>query len=442
MADARPTTPAMVLAATGLAGAFAWFLAVADERVLDPLTLMLAAGAVGANLLAVRFHGRMFVSASFTCSIVGLAVLGPAAAFVIALVGEAGERLILRFSNYALAVNVLGAGVPNLLAGTLFVTLGPHPDDPIAFNLALAPAAILALTTSYMIVATLSAPSVAQGARAALHPPSPFAPALLWAVPVAGGVAFVSTQVQTLGLLALVLLLLGVTYMLQLVAAQRATSAQRSLAGHDLVAGMLRALQQRDEESARHAAAVAKYASDLAGAAGLDDVRRRDAHAAGLLHDLGRLSIPDAAFHANANLTDREWQAIQRHPAAGAEMLRHAGLEEEIAAAVAAHHERIDGRGYPDGLRGDEIPVLARIVAVAEVYDTLTAGTTYREPMSSFQALNELRRVGGSQLDERFVEALAAVLAHRTHADRHATTVDFDAELAFERLAAQAAVPS
>jgi putative nucleotidyltransferase with HDIG domain len=439
----KPNTATLVAGLAGLAVACVWFLLVADERVYDPLTFLLAAGALGANLLAVRFEGRMFVSASFTCSIVGLAVLGPAAAFVIALVGEIGERVVLRFSNWSLLINVLGAGVPNLLAGTLFVALGPDPDDPVQFIVALAPVAILALTTSFFIVATLAAPTLGEGLRAALHPPSPFAPALLWGVPVAAGTAYLSTHVQTLGLMALVLLLLGVTYMLQLVAAQTATKAQRSLAGHDLVAGMLRALQQRDEESARHAAAVAKYASDIAREVGMSDQACHDAHAAGLLHDLGRLSIPDVALHASGDLSVREWEAIQRHPQAGAEMILHAGLDQDIADAVAAHHERVDGRGYPEGLRGEGIPALARVVAVAEVYDTLTAATTYRTPMSSFQALNELRRVAGTQLDERYVEALASVLAHRPHAERHAATVDLDAELAFERsLAARAVAPT
>ena len=120
-------------------------------------------------------------------------------------------------------------------------------------------------------------------------------------------------------------------------------------------------------------------------------------------------------------------------------MLRNLGVPGAVADAVDAHHERLDGRGYPDGRSGEEIPLLARIVAVAEVYDILTAGTTYRPPMSSFQALNELRRVAGSQLDRACVEALADVLAHRPLEGRHATAVDLDAELAFERRVAQAA---
>ena len=85
-----------------------------------------------------------------------------------------------------------------------------------------------------------------------------------------------------------------------------------------------------------------------------------------------------------------------------------------------AHHERIDGRGYPNGLAGDDIPEIARIIAVAEVYDTLTANDTYRTQMSSFEALNELRRVSGSQLDGRYVEVLAKLLAGVGVEYRHA----------------------
>jgi putative nucleotidyltransferase with HDIG domain len=201
---------------------------------------------------------------------------------------------------------------------------------------------------------------------------------------------------------------------------------------------MLRALRQRDEESARHAAAVAKWAQEIASAAGMDEETVRNAHASGLLHDLGRLALSDVALGAEGTLSEAEWQAIKQHPHAGAEMLRNVGMEEVVVDAVAAHHERPDGRGYPLGLAGADIPELARVVAVAEVYDTLTAGTTYRPSMSSFQALTELRRVAGTQLDGLFVEALASVLAHRPASERHATTVDLDVELAIKRRVVQA----
>ena len=103
-----------------------------------------------------------------------------------------------------------------------------------------------------------------------------------------------------------------------------------------------------------------------------------------------------------------------------------------------AHHERIDGRGYPNGLPGEEIPEIAKIIAVAEVYDTLTAADTYRTRMSSFEALRELRRVAGSQLDSGYVEVLAGLLSGEGVEYRHADAASFDSELDMERRIKQA----
>jgi HD-GYP domain-containing protein (c-di-GMP phosphodiesterase class II) len=130
--------------------------------------------------------------------------------------------------------------------------------------------------------------------------------------------------------------------------------------------------------------------------------------------------------------------AIQRHPELGAEMLRDLGMYGPVAEIVMAHHERIDGRGYPRGLPADEIPEIAKIIAVAEVYDTLTAADTYRTRMSSFEALRELRRVAGSQLDSGYVEVLAGLLTGEGVEYRHADAASFDSELDMERRIKQA----
>ena len=134
------------------------------------------------------------------------------------------------------------------------------------------------------------------------------------------------------------------------------------------------------------------------------------AHTAGLLHDIGHFALSDRVAERGRTLTDEDWVAIQRHPELGADMLRDLGMYGPVAEIVLAHHERIDGRGYPHGLTEDEIPEIAKIISVAEVYDTLTASDTYRTRMSSFEALTELRRVAGSQVDERYVEMLAGLL--------------------------------
>jgi len=120
-------------------------------------------------------------------------------------------------------------------------------------------------------------------------------------------------------------------------------------------------------------------------------------------------------------------------PELGADMLRDLGIYGPVAEIVLAHHERIDGRGYPNGIGGEEIPEIAKIISVAEVYDTLTASDTYRTQMSSFEALRELRRVSGSQLDERYVEVLAGLLSGEGVEYRHADMADFDTELNMER---------
>ena len=157
------------------------------------------------------------------------------------------------------------------------------------------------------------------------------------------------------------------------------------------------------------------------------------AHTAGLLHDIGHFALSDRVAERGRTLTEEDWVAIQRHPELGADMLKDLGMYGPVAEIVLAHHERIDGRGYPNGLSEDEIPEIAKIISVAEVYDTLTASDTYRTRMSSFEALRELRRVAGSQLDARYVETLAELLTGEGVEYRHADAADFDTELDMER---------
>jgi HD-GYP domain-containing protein (c-di-GMP phosphodiesterase class II) len=103
-----------------------------------------------------------------------------------------------------------------------------------------------------------------------------------------------------------------------------------------------------------------------------------------------------------------------------------------VSEIIPAHHERLDGLGYPRGLSGDEIPLVARIISVADTYDVMTARDSYREPVSSFEAIEELRRVSGTQLDARFVHIFIQILADKDIAYRHGEDADFDRELALD----------
>jgi putative nucleotidyltransferase with HDIG domain len=228
------------------------------------------------------------------------------------------------------------------------------------------------------------------------------------------------------------------SYMTHLLERSRGRAEQYVALSWGVLAGLMRSLDIRDQRVARHSAAVARFAQDIARAVGMTEAERELAHTAGLLHDIGRFALSDRVAERGRTLTDEDWVAIQRHPELGADVLRDLGMYGPVAEIVLAHHERVDGRGYPAGLSEEEIPEIAKIISVAEVYDTLTASDTYRTQMSSFEALTELRRVAGSQVDSHYVEVLAGLLSGEGVEYRHADMADFDAELDMERRINQA----
>ena len=178
-----------------------------------------------------------------------------------------------------------------------------------------------------------------------------------------------------------------------------------------LAAAMLLAetLDLRDAGTAEHSRTVGRFARDTAAALGLAPARVDRLQAAGVLHDLGKLGIADAILHKAGPLTGAEWEEMTRHPEIGARILEHAGLR-DIAAWVLAHHERLDGRGYPSGLAADEIPLESRILAVADAYEAMIADRPYRSGMPPEEARAELERCAGTQFDPTVVEAFLGTL--------------------------------
>ena len=190
--------------------------------------------------------------------------------------------------------------------------------------------------------------------------------------------------------------------MLRLVVVARERTRQYANLSWGVLSGLIRTLDERDSRAARHCAAVAAFSRDMAEHVGMTKRDQELAHTAGLLHDIGKFALSDRVMERGGSLSDADWRGIRRHPEIGADLLRDIGVYGPVAEIVRAHHERIDGRGYPRRPERRRDPRRSRrIVAVAEVYDTLTAPDTYRTPMTSFEALNELRRVAGKQLDAR-----------------------------------------
>jgi hypothetical protein len=156
-------------------------------------------------------------------------------------------------------------------------------------------------------------------------------------------------------------------------------------------------------------------------------------HTAGLLHDVGKFIFPDRILKGDTELTEEDWNTIRMHPYQGAKIVSQIEGYGPVGEIILAHHERMDGKGYPRHVKGEKIPELARIISIADVYDVMTARDSYREPISSFEAIRELRRVSGTQLDSSFVETFIQVLAGKDVRYRHGEDADFDAELALDK---------
>ena len=276
----------------------------------------------------------------------------------------------------------------------------------------------------------------------------PLLPSELAAALMAVGVAFIYDQIGLTGVALFGVVLVIFQYLLGALLksqerAQELEVRSKQLASFQvgMLSALLRTLDLRDQMTARHSAAVARYSRAIAQRAGFSRREEELVHIAALLHDIGKFILPDRILKANVPLTDEDWMLIRRHPQQGARVVSSLDGYGPVAEIILAHHERIDGKGYPRGLQGDDIPELARIISVADTYDVMTARDSYRAPVSSYDAIQELRRVAGEQLDERFVEIFIELLEGKDVSFRHGEEADFEKELALEARIAETASP-
>lgn len=204
---------------------------------------------------------------------------------------------------------------------------------------------------------------------------------------------------------------------LKLVARQLARAQERSRLHEDLenntiemTESLASALESRDGTTGEHISRSQTLSEDLARQLGLSAWEIRSARFAAVLHDIGKIGVPDAILNKPGKLDEWEWEVMRRHPEIGARILAGISGFERVAAAVVAHHERFDGGGYPRGLAGEEIPVEARIIAAVDAYDAMTNDRPYRKAMSHEAAIRELEKGSGTQFDPVVVEALGRLL--------------------------------
>jgi putative nucleotidyltransferase with HDIG domain len=190
-------------------------------------------------------------------------------------------------------------------------------------------------------------------------------------------------------------------------------------------AALIATLDARDQYTAGHSAAVAIYSRDIVERMGLGAETQEHAYLCGLVHDIGKIGLPPGLLEKPGALTLEERRQMQEHSAIGARILAHVDEYSEIARVVRHHHERIDGQGYPDGLVETDIPIVSRVIAVADAYNAMTSNRPYRDAMPSRVARLRLAQAVDSQFDTSVVAAFEAILAGATEDYRLAQRRDF-----------------
>jgi putative nucleotidyltransferase with HDIG domain len=190
---------------------------------------------------------------------------------------------------------------------------------------------------------------------------------------------------------------------------ERARAQQLRRSYKATVRALSNAVEARDAYTGMHAERVAAYGLAIARAAGIDVADDPQLEFGFLLHDIGKVGVPDSILFKPAALSKEEFERIATHAEIGSEILRHVDFLQEATLIVRHHHERWDGTGYPDGLKGDQIPLAARVFAIADTLDALTTDRPYRKAVGWAEARAEIRKGAGTQFDPKMIEAYDAI---------------------------------
>ncbi|MCW3004841.1 MAG: hypothetical protein JWQ20_4139 [Conexibacter sp.] len=407
----------------------------------QPLSLLILLTVLAIVSDAVAISTRSLrLSGAFISLVLAMSLLGPGPAVLIGLLTTVIDAVRNRLKWSALLANTSAyAAFP--LAGALMVrVLGL--TDASDVNFALGVFAVFAVTNALNFFMVAAPRCITHEVRFRDQVRNMFVP-MLPSEALAGALAVAIAVTYELVGFAPLIALVGVLFLFQvltrelLVSQERAEQLEaRSTQLASLQVGVLAALVQtlslRDRMTARHSAAVARYARAIAEEIGCDAAEQELVHTAGLLHDIGKFAFPDRILLANRKLDEDDWKIVRTHPYQGARLVRRINGYGPVAEIILAHHERIDGRGYPRGLTGGQIPLLSRMISIADTYDVMTARDSYRDPVSQVEAIAELRRVSGAQLDGELVEAFVRIVERSGLQFQHTTDADFERELDFD----------
>lgn len=439
----------------GIALAFTVHASRAADWHTLPLVALLASLAIASERMKIEVRG-LKVSGSFIAIVLAMTLLGPAPAVAIGVASDIVAMLGKRTPLLSAVTNLTSSATFPLVGGLMCVALVGnvhHAGNPrvegAGFALVVFAVFLSSNFVNFLVVAIH--PRVTRGLSMLVQAREVFIPVLPGQFAAAGLAAILATAYVRAGY-SVLLGVIAVLCIFQYLAValyrseERAEQLQaRTVRLASLQLGMLttlvETLNMRDSTTGRHAAAVARYARDLAAEIGCDETEQEQAHTAGLLHDVGKFAWPDRVLYAH-ELSPEDMGLVRRHPQDGAALVGRLDGYGPIADIILYHHEAVDGTGYPAGLIGKEIPLLSRVIAVCEAYDTLTARDSYREARTPHDAIEELRCRSGVQFDPDLVESFAAFL-QRSGAllNPSAARVEFVDELDFERRASALAQP-
>ncbi|MBF0619686.1 MAG: HD domain-containing protein [Candidatus Omnitrophica bacterium] len=179
---------------------------------------------------------------------------------------------------------------------------------------------------------------------------------------------------------------------------------------YGVIQSLVRIVEAKDHYTRGHSERVAEYSSKIAVQMGFTPEEVEMLEQVAVLHDIGKLAIRDDILNKPGKLNDEEWEIVRNHPLIGEDILRPVSLTPEMLAIVRGHHERYDGKGYPDGLRGERINIFSQILSVADAYDAMTSSRAYRSALGALEALAEIERNRGTQFSPRIVDAFTQVI--------------------------------
>jgi HD-GYP domain-containing protein (c-di-GMP phosphodiesterase class II) len=420
-----------------------------------PGLVVLVVVAIFSERYSIRVRPGLEVSASFLAFLLSGALIGPMAAFVTGVLSPVllfKRKQPLRSLWFSTAAGIV-AGLTGLFYWLTLNGIGDSTTKSavIVAGVGLAAGVIFQLL-NFIFAAPLSWLRRGINPVEAWHEAvQPFLPFHFFFLAISLGLIYiyrlyvvdhggVSTIYSTLLIMLCLLPVLGLIY------AFRAFAHERELSRHNAalalrnerlflqaVKSQVTALDVKDNYTARHSAAVARWATDIAQAMALSKHEQNVTHLASLVHDVGKIGVPDEVLNFPGKVEGEAWGLIETHCQNGHKILKTIDQFDELAEVILYHHERYDGSGYPVGLVGDAIPLISRVICVADSYSAMVSDRPYRKALPTQVAQGELRKHAGRQFDPAVVDCFLGVLSGRDPAYQRGELADFDLEFSSDR---------